>query len=235
MSSRLLIVDDEPNVLEPLIDFFLAEGYEVDGARDGAEALERARAQRPDCVLLDVNLPKKDGIAVCRELRQEEPLLPIILLTARDAEGDRVTGLDSGADDYVVKPFGMLELHARVRAQLRRQRRVVASGSHAPAETIVIGPCELDRRTRVVTREGSEVKLSAMELKLLEYLVEHVGEVLPRNQLLHEVWGYERYPTTRTVDTHIWKLRQKLERDSNNPEHFVTVHGIGYRFVLGEG
>ena len=109
-----------------------------------------------------------------------------------------------------------------------------ASGSHAPAETIVIGPCELDRRTRVVTRAGSEVKLSAMELKLLEYLVEHVGEVLPRNQLLHEVWGYERYPTTRTVDTHIWKLRQKLERDSNNPEHFVTVHGIGYRFVLGE-
>ncbi|MGE0710072.1 MAG: response regulator transcription factor [Planctomycetota bacterium] len=238
MSARILIVDDEPHVLEPLIDFFLAEGYQVTGARDGQQALDLAAAQPPDLVLLDWMLPVIDGIAVCRELRRRHPALPIVLLTAKDAEGDRVVGLDSGADDYVAKPFGMLELNARVRAHLRRVRRTSSSGRNPAAREpseVVIGPCRLDRVARVVTREGVDVKLSAMELKLLEFLVAHAGQVIPRDRLLNEVWGYERYPSTRTVDTHIWKLRQKLERDPNDPRHFLTVHGIGYRFLLGGG
>jgi DNA-binding response OmpR family regulator len=232
MNARLLIVDDEPHVLYPLVDFFLAEGYDVLGAPNGEEGLRLADAHPPDLVLLDWMLPGIEGIEVCRRLRASRPALPIILLTARDAEGDRVVGLESGADDYVVKPFGMLELNARVRSQLRRVRRTKAPPAAEPAQQVAIGPCVLDRRTRVVTRDGNEIRLSAMELKLLEYLIDHVGEVIPRDQLLHEVWGYERYPSTRTVDTHIWKLRQKLEADSNAPRHFLTVHGIGYRLVL---
>ncbi len=230
MSDRLLIVDDEPHILNPLVDYFLAEGYDVVSAKDGEEALARARERGPDCVVLDLMLPRKDGIAVCRELRQADPFLPIILLTARAAEGDRVLGLDSGADDYVTKPFGMLELHARVRAQLRRSRRTRAAV--APTGPVRFGACVLDTAKHTLTRDGAPVKLSAMELKLLEFLVSREGAVIPRETLLHEVWGYERYPSTRTVDTHVWKLRQKLEEDPNAPRHLLTVHGIGYRFVL---
>ncbi len=230
MSDRLLIVDDEPHILNPLIDYFLAEGYEVVSARDGEEALVRARERTPDCVLLDLMLPRKDGMAVCRELRGAHPLLPIILLTAKAAEGDRVLGLDSGADDYVTKPFGMLELHARVRAQLRRVRRT--RGAAPSGGPVRFGACRFDPAKHTLARAGSTVKLSAMELKLLEFLISREGAVVPRNMLLHEVWGYERFPSTRTVDTHIWKLRQKLEEDPNAPRHLLTVHGIGYRFVL---
>lgn len=235
MSERILIVEDEEHLREPLSDFFRAEGFAVDAAADGEQALELARAATPDCVILDVMLPKRDGLSVCRELRQAHPLLPIILLTARGAEGDRVMGLDSGADDYVTKPFGMLELAARVRAQLRRLRRSRDQAPADAADAVSFGACVLDRAKRVLTRDGAEVRLSAMELKVLEYLVEHEGAVVPRNQLLDEVWGYDRYPSTRTVDTHVWKLRQKLERDPNHPQHFLTVHGLGYRFVLEPG
>ena len=229
MTTRLLIVDDELHILNPLLDYFEAEGYEVVGARDGEEAIARAREHLPDCVVLDIMLPKKDGITVCRELRRDHALLPIILLTARGGEGDRVLGLDSGADDYVTKPFGMLELHARVRAQLRRVRRTEAVFTHSGP--VRFGRCVLDLEKRTLSRDGASLKVSAMALKLLEYLVAHEGAVIPREKLLHEVWGYERFPTTRTVDTHVWKLRQRLELDPNNPQHLLTVHGLGYRFV----
>jgi DNA-binding response OmpR family regulator len=230
VSDTLLIVEDETHILGPLQDFFRAEGYTVVTAQDGEQALAQAATTPPDCVVLDVMLPKLDGIEVCRRLRAERPSLPIILLTARDSEGDRILGLDSGADDYVTKPFGMLELHARVRAQLRRMRRVKAAQAAPPPTEARFADVVVDLERRVVTRAGSAVKLSAMELKVLEYLLAHEGAVIPRNQLLNEVWGYERYPSTRTVDTHIWKLRQKFEPDPNAPVHFLTVHGIGYRF-----
>ena len=233
MSARLLLVEDEPHILAPLVDYFRGEGYQVIEARDGVAALARAAEAAPDCVILDVMLPKKDGIAVLRELRARSPLLPIILLTARASEGDRILGLDAGADDYVVKPFGVLELHARVRAQLRRQRRV-AGGAAATSEVRFGDEVVLDQEKRVVRRQGREVELSAMELKLLEFFVAREGAVVPRNTLLDEVWGYERFPSTRTVDTHVWKLRKKLERDPDRPVHFLTVHGIGYRFVREE-
>ena len=231
MSARLLLVEDEPHILLPLVDFFRGEGYAVESAKDGEAALRRAADTHPECVILDVMLPKKDGIAVCRELRAASPALPIILLTAKAGEGDRILGLDAGADDYVVKPFGVLELHARVRAQLRRVRRTASDAR--PASRVAWGDgVELDLEKRVATRHGTEVKLSAMELKLLEFLLAREGAVLPRNRLLDEVWGYEKFPSTRTVDTHVWKLRQKLEADPDRPAHLLTVHGIGYRFVL---
>lgn len=237
--ARLLIVEDEPHILRPLVDYFRGEGYEVDAAKDGEAALRLAAEAPPDCVVLDVMLPKKDGIAVCRELRARLPLLPIILLTARASEGDRILGLEAGADDYVIKPFGVLELNARVRAQLRRRRRTDEAlregGARQGASDAVVrfgDEVVVDLEKRSVTRRGADVKLSAMELKLLEHLLGREGAVLPRNELLDQVWGYERFPSTRTVDTHVWKLRQKLERDPEQPEHLLTVHGIGYRFVL---
>lgn len=233
MSDELiLIVEDEKHILRPLAAFFRAEGYRVETAIDGEAALERAAAEPPDCVILDVMLPKKTGIEVCRELRQTQPLVPIVMLTALGSAGDKIMGLDSGADDYVTKPFDLVVLHARVRAQLRRARRTAAAGSAPPARQLKLGACLFDRDKRLLTRDGSPVKVTAMQLKVLEYLLEHEGAVVPRTQLLNEVWGYDAYPSTRTVDTHVWQLRQRIELDPNQPRHFLTVHGIGYRFLL---
>jgi DNA-binding response OmpR family regulator len=231
VSDLILIVEDEKRILRPLETYFRAEGYRVVTATDGEAALERSREETPGLVILDVMLPKKDGVSVCRELRADHPLLPIVMLTARGSAGDKVLGLDSGADDYVTKPFDLVVLHARVRAQLRRVRRTALAGG-APPKEVAFGDCVLDCEKRTVTRDAAPVKLTAMQLRVLEYLVEHEGAVVPRNQLLNDVWGYERFPSTRTVDTHLWKLRQKLERDPNRPQHFLTVHGIGYRFLL---
>lgn len=230
--ALIMIVEDEKHILRPLAAYFRAEGYRVETATDGEAALSAARAEPPDCLILDVMLPKKTGVEVCRELRQSHPLVPIVLLTALASAGDKVVGLDSGADDYVTKPFDLVVLHARVRAQLRRARRVAAAATTPPPRQLQLGAAEFCRDKRLLTREGAPVKVTAMQLKVLEYLIDHEGVVIPRTQLLDEVWGYDAFPTTRTVDTHVWQLRQRIELDPNQPRHLLTVHGIGYRLLL---
>lgn len=224
--TKILIVEDEPNMVAGLRDNFEFEGYEVISADNGEAGLERAVADSPDLVVLDVMMPKMSGLEVCKQLKAKRPSVPIIMLTARGQEVDKVVGLELGADDYVTKPFSIRELMARVKAVLRR--------SHAlPKEhdRYSFGDTEVDLRACRVTRSGRELDFSSTEFELLKYFVCHAGEVLSRDRLLEEVWGYESYPTTRTVDAHLVRLRQKLEPNPEQPRFFLTVHGTGYRFV----
>jgi two-component system alkaline phosphatase synthesis response regulator PhoP len=222
---RILIVDDEPEIVRGLADNLRFEGYDTLTASDGAEALTIAGREAPDLVLLDVMMPKLSGWDVCRELRRRGIEVPVIMLTARGEEVDRVLGLELGADDYVTKPFSLRELLARVRAVLRRP------GPRARASELAFGDVRIQTLGRRVFRAGREVRLTRKEFDLLVYLTEHRGEVITRDRLLDEVWGYDRFPTTRTVDTHILRLRQKFEEDPERPRHIVTAHGQGYRFV----
>ena len=224
---RILLVEDEESLILTLQDRLVSEGYDTAVARDGEAAMEMATARMFDCILLDVSLPKKNGFDVCRDLRQKGVPTPILMLTARGQVVDRVVGLKLGADDYVTKPFEMAELLARIEALLRRSRTLVSSS----AATYVFGDVEADFRSAVVRRRGEVVELSGLELKLLRYLVEHRGAVLTRDELLEKVWGYDATPVTRTVDVHIGALRQKLEANPARPEHIVTLHGLGYKFV----
>jgi two-component system alkaline phosphatase synthesis response regulator PhoP len=222
---RILIVDDEPAIVRGLEDNLRYEGYETLAATSGEEGLARALSEAPDLVLLDVMMPRRSGWDVCRELRQRGVDVPIIMLTARGEEGDRVRGLELGADDYVSKPFSLRELLARVRAVLRRP------GPRQKFEKLIFGDVRIHRRGRRVTRSGREVRLTRREYDLLVYLAEHQGDVVTRERLLDEVWGYERFPTTRTVDTHVLRLRRKLEADPDRPRYIHTVHGQGYRLI----
>jgi DNA-binding response OmpR family regulator len=222
---RILIVDDEPALVQGLEDNLRFEGYETLAATSGEEGLARALAEAPDLVLLDVMMPTRSGWEVCRELRQRGVDVPIIMLTARGEETDRVRGLELGADDYITKPFSLRELLARVRAVLRRP------GPRQKFEELAFGDVRVHRRGRRVTRAGREVRLTRKEYELLVYLAEHQGDVITRERLLDEVWGYERFPTTRTVDTHVLRLRRKLEADPDRPRFIHTVHGQGYRFL----
>lgn len=224
MHERILIVEDEPMLVMTLTDRLVAEGYVVESAGDGEAAV--ARAAGFDLVILDVGLPKKSGFDVCRELRQRGFEAPILMLTARAETVDKVVGLKLGADDYVAKPFEPAELVARVEALLRRRGRPIV-----PAGATRFGNVTFDASSGEVDRHGVPVELTAMEFKLLRYLVEHPRQLLSRDALLDEVWGYEATPTTRTVDVHIAWLRQKLEDDPKKPRHFVTVYGLGYKFV----
>jgi two-component system alkaline phosphatase synthesis response regulator PhoP len=223
---RILIVDDEPAIVRGLEDNLRFEGYETLAASSGEQGLARALAEAPDLVLLDVTMPGRSGWDVCRELRQRGLDVPIIMLTARGEEADRVRGLELGADDYVTKPFSLRELLARVRAVLRRP------GPRRKFEELAFGDVRVHRRGRRVTRAGREVRLTRKEYDLLVYLAGHQGDVVTRERLLDEVWGYERFPTTRTVDTHVLRLRRKLEADPDRPRFIHTVHGQGYRFVV---
>jgi DNA-binding response OmpR family regulator len=222
---RILIVDDEPEIVRGLEDNLRFEGYETLAATNGAEALDLATREAPDLVLLDIMMPAMSGWDVCRELRRRAIDVPIVMLTARGEELDRVRGLELGADDYVTKPFSLRELLARVRAVLRRP------GPRARAEALAFGEVRIQRRARRVFKAGAEVAMTRKEFDLLVYLVEHRGEVVTRERLLDEVWGYERFPTTRTVDTHVLRLRKKLEVDPDRPTWIVTVHAQGYRFA----
>ncbi len=228
MSSRtkILIVEDEPNMVAGLRDNFEYEGYEVITAGDGVEGLERAFADSPDLVVLDVMMPRMSGLDVCRQLKARRPSIPVIMLTARGQEVDKVVGLELGADDYVTKPFSIRELLARVKAVLRRARTLPREQEH-----LSFGDVEVDLRKHQVQRRGQAVEFSAKEFQLLKYFLCHPGEALSRDRLLDEVWGYERYPTTRTVDAHIVRLRQKLEPNPEEPRFILTVHGVGYKFV----
>jgi DNA-binding response OmpR family regulator len=222
---RILIVDDEPEMLRGLEDNLQFEGYQTVTAGDGKKGLALALSEAPDLILLDVMMPGMSGWDLCRELRQRGLDVPVIMLTARGEEVDRVLGLELGADDYVTKPFSLRELMARIRAVLRRP------GPRQKFEEFAFGTVRVHLRARQAFKGGHEVRLTRKEFDLLRYLVEHPGEVITRDRLLDEVWGYERFPTTRTVDTHILRLRQKFEDDPERPTHILTAHGQGYRFV----
>jgi DNA-binding response OmpR family regulator len=226
---RILIVDDEPEMVRGLEDNLRFEGYQTVAAPDGRRGLALALSEAPDLILLDVMMPGMSGWDLCREIRRRGLDVPVIMLTARGEEVDRVLGLELGADDYVTKPFSLRELMARIRAVLRRP------GPRQKFEEFAFGDVRLHLRARQAFKGGREVRLTRKEFDLLRYLIEHSGEVITRDRLLDEVWGYERFPTTRTVDTHILRLRQKFEDDPERPAHILTAHGQGYRFVVERG
>ena len=224
--AKILVVEDEPNMVVGLRDNFEFEGYEVITARDGVEGLQLALEESPDLVVLDVMMPRMSGLEVCKQLRAQRASIPIIMLTARGQEVDKVVGLELGADDYVTKPFSIRELLARVKAVLRRTAVLPKDQDQHS-----FGDVEVDLRRCRVLRSGKALDVSSKEFELLKYFICHAGETLSRHQLLEDVWGYEHYPTTRTVDTHLVRLRQKLEPNPEQPQYFLTVHGTGYRFV----
>ncbi len=191
------------------------------------KGLARAASFGPDLVILDVMLPRKNGFDVCRELRARSNATPIVMLTARSAETDKVLGLELGADDYVTKPFSITELLARVRAVLRR----TTSHKPTPADLVRIGDIEIDFKLHQARRGKTRIEFTAREFDLLRYFVQHIGQVVTREQILNEVWGYEEFPTTRTIDNFVAKLRQKIEKSPHAPEHILTIHGSGYKFV----
>src|SRR5688500_11106317 len=227
LMSRLLLVEDEPGLVMTLTDRLIAEGYEVESATDAPSGLELAATGSFDAILLDVMLPGGNGMDVCRSLRQRGLRTPILMLTAKGQVVDRVMGLKLGADDYLVKPFEMAELLARIEALLRRS----VTAPKQATDTTRFGEIAVNFRRAEVTKGGKMLELSAREFRLLHYFVEHRGAVLSRDELLNEVWGYNTTPFTRTVDVHVAWLRQKLEEDPHHPQHILTVHGLGYKFV----
>ncbi|HEX5109100.1 MAG TPA: response regulator transcription factor [Vicinamibacterales bacterium] len=228
-SRRLLLVEDEPGLVMTMTDRLELEGYEVESVMDANKALHTASTNSYDAILLDVMLPGGTGFDVCRTLRQRGVQTPILMLTARGQVIDRVVGLKLGADDYLVKPFEMAELLARIEALLRRSTSSIPEG--ASAESYRFGDIAVDFRRAEVTKNGQPLELSAREFKLLRYFIEHRGAALTRDELLNEVWGYNAMPSTRTVDVHVAWLRQKLEDNPRHPEYIHTVHGLGYKFV----
>jgi DNA-binding response OmpR family regulator len=225
--ERLLIVEDELPMRTALADALTAEGYRVITAIDGEMGLRRAIEEKPDLVLLDLMMPKLDGFAVCSELRRLSNPVPVLMLTAKGMVEDRVTGLDAGADDYLVKPFSTEELLARVRALLRRLQRA----SYAPT-SFELGEVRIDLIKQTATRGRQSLHLTAKEFAMLRLMAESPGEPVSRERFLDVVWGYAAFPTTRTVDNHIASLRGKLERNPDQPRWIKTVHGVGYKLEL---
>jgi two-component system alkaline phosphatase synthesis response regulator PhoP len=224
---KVLLVEDEEGLILTLTDRLEAEGFTVKSAADGESGLAMALAEKFDLIILDVMLPRKNGYDVCRDLRQKSINTPILMLTAKGETIDKVLGLKLGADDYLTKPFEVIELLARVEALLRRAPQTAANDSKA---VFNFGDVEIDFKRAEVAKNRQTVELSAMEFKLLQFLIENRGAVHSRNQLLDEVWGYDAMPSTRTVDVHIAWLRQKLEDNPKYPQFIQTVHGLGYKF-----
>ncbi len=227
--SRVLIIEDEPAMRTALSDTLTDDGHRVLSAPDGFSGLERAIGEKPDLILLDLMMPRLDGFAVCRELRRLGHRMPVLMLTAKGRIEDKVQGLDSGADDYLVKPFNRLELLARVRALLRR-----SSGLPPPPDRIAFGTVKIDFLRGECRKAGHVVKLTPKEFAVLRLLSERPGEVVAREEFLDRVWGYGSYPVTRTVDNHIARLRGKLEEDPALPRHLLTANKSGYRLISGE-
>lgn len=225
--SRILVVEDDGAILRGLRDNLTAESYEVITATDGAEGFRLSQEKNPDLIVLDLMLPKLSGYEICRKLRDEGNRVPILMLTARGEEADRILGLDLGADDYVTKPFSIRELLARVRALLRRSEPQSPQLDRLTFGDVVVNFPQFEARKR-----GQLVEMTPKEFGVLQYLAARPGKVVRREELLEEVWGYENYPTTRTVDNHMATLRAKLEEDPAEPRHLLTVHGVGYKFVL---
>lgn len=224
--NNILVIEDEPDMVLGLRDYFELEGYTVSDARDGEEGLKKALEEKPDLIILDLMLPKMSGLDVCRSLRKSNFDAPILMLTARGQELDKVLGLEIGADDYITKPFSLNELLARVRAHLRRVTYEVSSVEHYSFSDVTV-----DFQQFKASKNGSPLDLSPREFELLKFLVNHRAETVTREQLLDAVWGYDAMMFTRTVDNHIAKLRQKIEDVPENPAFIITVHRVGYRFI----
>ncbi len=228
MTPKILLVEDEPGLVLALTDLLTDEGYDVSTASDGAVGFEMASTGRFDVIVLDVMLPGKNGFDVCRDLRMQETSTPILMLTARGQVADKVVGLKLGADDYLTKPFEPTELLARLEALLRRYQ---APAPHKLPESFSFGSIRVDFRSTEVFRNDQPVELSAREFELLRFFIAQRGAALSRQELLVEVWGYDAGTQTRTVDVHVAALRQKLEDDPKSPRHFLTVRGLGYKFI----
>ncbi len=225
---KILIIEDEPHIVLGLTDALEFEGFAVVSANKGKDGVTLARAEKPDAVLLDLMLPDTNGFKVCEELRRWDPFVPIVMLTARSQEADKIRGLDAGADDYVTKPFSVGELTARMRALLRRAQR--PSQASAP-ETFMIGDAEVNLTAHTVTRADQMHQISFYEVELLRLLLERIGQPVSRDEILHKIWGLEAGPSNRTVDNFIVKLRKKIERAPDKPERILTVYGYGYKLA----
>jgi len=224
---KILVVEDEADMLRGLKDNFEFEHYEVDVARDGETALKKISGTSYDLVILDIMLPKLSGLDVCKRVREQGVKTPIIMLTARSEEIDKVLGLELGADDYVTKPFGVRELLARVKAILRRAEGLAAT----PLERMTLGSLELDFAAYTAVRDGKQLNLTPKEFEIMKYLWQHRNKTVTRDDLLAQVWGYDESISTRTVDNFILKLRQKIEKDPAAPKLIITIHGVGYKLI----
>ena len=227
MNQKVLLVEDEEGLILTLTDRLRKEGFQVTSATDGEAGLSLALGKHFDLIILDLMLPKKNGLDVCRDLRQKNITTPILMLTAKGETIDKVLGLKLGADDYLTKPFEVMELLARIEALLRRSTTITNNAT----TTFRFGSVQVDFKRAEVLKDDLPVELSAMEFKVLQYFIENRGKVISRDELLDEVWGYDAMPTTRTVDVHIAWLRQKLENNPRYPVHIQTIHGLGYKFV----
>lgn len=228
MKEKLLLIEDEPSLALTLEDRLCSEGYQVHSEADGLAGYERALREAFDLLVLDLHLPGKEGLEICRDLRRQGKDLPILMLTARGQVIDKVLGLKLGADDYLTKPFDMLELLARIEALLRRGRK---DGAGAAASRFRFGDVVVDFEAAEVAKAGRPIDLSALELRLLRYFLEKRGKVVSRDELLDKVWGYDSTSMTRTVDVHVSSLRQKIEDQPGKPRHLITIHGQGYKFA----
>ncbi len=226
MSKRVLLVEDEPGLVLTLSDRLASEGYKVESASDGVSGLDRAIGGGFDLIILDVMLPRKNGFDVCRDLRQRGVETPVLMLTARGQVVDKVVGLKLGADDYLTKPFEMMELLARLEALSRR-----APARESSVDVYQFGTIRVDFRRAEVENSDRKIEMSAKEFQLLRYFIEHREATISRDELLNEVWGYDAMPSTRTVDVHVAWIRQKIEPNPRHPQYILTVHGMGYKFV----
>lgn len=226
--SKILTIEDDASIQMGIKNFLESESFEVITASDGISGFEMAISSQPDIILLDIMLPGKNGYDVCRDIRAQGLKVPIIMLTSKNEEIDKILGLEIGADDYVTKPFGIRELLARVRAQLRRTELSMTSTTGSEFN---FGDVKIIWKNREVLKSGQKINLSAKEYQVLKYLIEHESQVVTREMLLDEVWGYESFPTTRTVDNYILSIRKKVENDQANPMHIITIHTLGYKFI----
>ncbi len=224
--KRILIIEDDPAIVLGLEDSLLEEHFEVITANDGEIGFQKALNEKVDIILLDLILPSKNGIDICKDLRKYNIATPIIMLTSKKEEADKVIGLEIGADDYVTKPFSLRELIARIKVNLRRKAVNIKEIDEISFENIFI-----DFKKLVATNNNKKIEMSSTEYKILKYFSEREGEVISRDQLLDDVWGYENFPTTRTVDNYILSLRKKIENNPSNPVHLITIHKVGYKFL----
>ena len=232
--STLLVIEDDENISNAIQEYFSRRGYTVTAAHDGIAGIETALKSRPDVVLLDLMLPKLDGLGVCKELRQKSPSMPILMLTAKDDVVDKVLGLEMGADDYVTKPFNLHELEARIKSVLRRARTAVTSNDGVNETPVVRGSLRIDPVKREVTIANRHVELTPKEFDLLRLFASNPGRVFPRKYLLEKIWDYSHDGYDRTIDSHINRLRAKIEENPDNPQLVLTVWGIGYKFTDAE-
>lgn len=224
--KKILVIEDDPAIQKGLEESLKIEGYNIITSSDGEEGYKKAKKEKVDLILLDIMLPNKNGIDICRDLRRDKIETPILMLTSKKEEMDKVLGLEIGADDYVTKPFSIRELHARIKALLRRSTEVVSE-----IEELSFGKVHVDFKKHEMIKNKKKIEMTVMEFKILKYFAQREGEVVTREMLLDEVWGFENYPTTRTVDNFILSLRKYIEENPSLPKHLITIHKAGYKFI----